>query len=169
MLHSEFEPPCNGTGLRYCTVVYESAVFATGTEKGRGIGEQGEISRIYVRARGAIQLRAARRRWVTRVGSRRSFWSLCGIYIGATGLIQPLRYLCNRECVGIPACSPPASARMQPRGTFQYVVPIHARRPALLARDIRLEETSDHCRDLCNFPSTHEVPSYVSLVVGCRI
>lgn len=62
--------------------------------------------------------RAVRRR-VTRVGSRRSLRSLAAGYAFVQqAFIQPLCYLCNRECVGIPARS-----SCGPRETFQYAVP----------------------------------------------
>lgn len=76
-------------------------------------GEQGKKGddRTYVRAhagRHNCERCSGERRRVTRVGSRRSLWSLAAGYAFVQqAFIQPLCYLCNRECVGIPAsCSP---------------------------------------------------------------
>jgi len=101
--------------------------------------------RTYVRAHAGrynCERCSGERRRVTRVGSRRSLWSLAAGYAFVQqAFIQSLCYLCNRECVGIPACSPRG-----PRETFQYAVP--TRRLARMSYPPRGDE-----RLLVQFPS----------------
>lgn len=89
------------------------------------------------------------RRRVTRVGSLGDLSLIsprCGICICATGFYtEPLRYLCNRECVGIPF------PLCLPHTTFQYVV--HTRcfcsHEISASRRLLVEYR-------CNFPPSYE-------------